>query len=465
MRTAVRVYLKRLQSKFPDSLKQWAQIAYHALPPQWRYGQEYRRARSLFEKSDWWDTEALTEYQECRLRLLIRHCYDHVPYYRRIFRERGLSPDDIQTVPDLAKLPFLTKDVVRLRRQELMADNIPIGSMDRCHTSGSSGAPLTFFMDRTTRPVERALAMRRLLWLGYGDEDVTAFFSGLPLANPRHHVRYFPGSRQLRISFHQVNEKSLDEMLDALEHYGPDFIDAWPSCLYILARWMDKRGRRIRPPRYIVTASENLYPHMKEAIENTFGSTVIDWYGQEENVAVAMQCSYAREYHVQMEMGILELIQNGSEPTGEIVGTCLHNLAMPLLRYRTGDRAVKGSGEPCPCGRKHPTLARVLGRDTELVLVPDGRAISPLILHFAFHNLEEIRQAQIIQEDIKTLRVKVVPWDKLSENTCKTLVNEIHARLEAPSVSVIVEQAEEIPRTKGGKRPFVVTKLKTEDYL
>ena len=175
----LRSYLKKLQNNLPGSLKQWAQIAYHALPPHWRYGQDYLRALALFEKSDWWDEKALTEYQEEHLRLLVRHCYDHVPYYRRIFRERGLEPCDVQTIQDLAKLPFLTKDAVRLHRHELMADNIPLSAMEKCHTSGSSGSPLTFYMERRTRSVERALAHRRLLWLGYGNEDVTAFFAGI----------------------------------------------------------------------------------------------------------------------------------------------------------------------------------------------------------------------------------------------------------------------------------------------
>jgi phenylacetate-CoA ligase len=227
---------------------------------------------------------------------------------------------------------------------------------------------------------------------------------------------------------------------------------------------MEKRHRKIPPPRYIVTASENLHPHMKEAIEKAFEARVIDWYGQEESVAVAMQCSFAGGYHIQMEMGILELARSGADLTGEIVGTCLHNFAMPFLRYKTGDLAVQGTGEPCPCGRKHPTLSRVVGRDTELVITPEGRAISPLILHFAFYRLDEVKEAQIVQEDIRTLRVRVVPWLTLTGQTRQAIVREIHDRLSSPSMNVIVEETSDIPRTVGGKRPFVITKLNVEDY-
>lgn len=461
----MRALLKRLYEKFPPSIREWAQVSYHMVPPEWRYGESYRNALALFEKSDWWDEEKLREYQEERLRLLVHHCYEHVPYYREVFQERGLTPGDIHGIADLSKIPFLTKDIVKLRKEDLFAKNIPRSTMEEAHTSGSSGTPLTFYMDRTTRPVDRALALRRLLWLGYREGEVKAFFDSLPLANPRHHIKYFPGARELRVSFRAVDDRSLDDMLDALDHYKPAFIDAWPSCLYILARWIQKRHRKIPPPRYVGTASENLHPHMKELIENAFGARVIDWYGQEESVAVAMQCSFAREYHIQMEMGILELVPTTADHAGEIVGTCLHNFAMPFLRYKTGDLAVQGTGEPCPCGRKHPTLSRVVGRDTELVITPEGRAISPLILHFVFYRLDEVKEAQIVQEDVRTLRVKVVPWGALSAQTRQTIIREIHDRLDSPSMNVTMEETEDIPRTKGGKRPFVITKLNVEDYL
>ncbi|MEW6137465.1 MAG: phenylacetate--CoA ligase family protein [Thermodesulfobacteriota bacterium] len=461
----MRVVLKQFYETFPTALKEWAQVAYHMLPAGWRYGKAYRDALSLFCESDWWDEGKLREYQEERLRRLIHHSYEHVPYYREVFRERGLTPGDISGIADLPKLPILTKDVVRLRRQDLLANNIARTSMEAAHTSGSSGTPLDFYMDKRTRPVDRALALRRILWLGYRPGDVIAYFKGLPLVNPSRYIRYFPGAGELRVSFHTVNEGRLNEMVNALIRYRPTFVDAWPSCLSILSRWIERTGRSVPAPKYIVTASENLYPHIKDKIESVFQAPVIDWYGQEESVAVAMQCAYGREYHIQMEMGIVELVCPGQDLTGEIVGTCLHNFAMPLLRYKTGDLAVTGGGEPCPCGRKHPTFARVMGRDSELVIVPEGRPVSPLILHFAFYHLDEIKEAQIIQEDIHTLRVKLVPWKVLSERTRRAVVDELHDRLESPSMSVIVEEEAEIAKTRGGKRPFVITKLNVEDYL
>ncbi len=461
----MRGYLKSLFRNAPAPVTEWAQIAYHFLPARWRYGASFTNALKLFSESEHWAEKDFVTYQERRLEPLLKHCYENVPYYRTVFQERGITPRDIQSIGDLDKLPFLTKETVRKRQKELLAENISFLDMEEAHTSGSSGTPLTFYMDKTTRPVDRALALRKLLWLGYKHGDRIAFFKGMPLANPAKFIRYFPGARELRISFHNSDDKRLNDMLDAMQYYRPDFIDAWPSCLYILAQWIAKTGRSISPPRYILTASENLYPHVREKIEKTFHAPVIDWYGQEESVAIAMQCSLARGYHIQPEMGVFELIPTDKPGLSEIVGTCLHNRAMPFLRYRTGDLAVKGDAQSCPCGRKHPLLEKVMGREADFVLTPERNLVSPLILDFAFIQLDEIREAQIIQEDIKTLRVRVVPWETLSESTRAKLTKEIRDRLESPTMNVILEETDDIPRTEGGKRPFVISKLRTEDYL
>ncbi len=462
---SLRTGLKHLYEIAPPQVREWAQIAYHALPPEVRYGRPYRDAVKLFKETEYWPEDRLIAYQEERLRTLVAHAYANVPYYREIFDERGLKPKDIESVGDLSKLPILTKETIRLRRQDLIAKDIPRIALEAAHTSGSTGSPLTFYMDRSTRPVDRALALRRLQWLGHRTGDTTAIFKGMPLTNSNKFIQYFHGAREVRMSFHHATEMRLEAMVNALDHYRPDFIDAWPSCLHILCRWARRAGRRLPSPRFIVTASENLYPHMREYLQDAFEAPVIDWYGQEESVAVAMECSYAKGYHVQMEMGIVELLPAKEEGLHEIVGTCLHNRAMPFIRYRTGDLAEKGPAGVCPCGRSHPRLARFRGRETELVVTPEGRMVSPLILHFAFYHLEEIREAQLVQEAVDRLHVRVIPWKAISSGTEARLTAELRDRLESPAMNIRFEVTDEIPRGSGGKRPFFLSRLETQDYL
>jgi phenylacetate-coenzyme A ligase PaaK-like adenylate-forming protein len=460
----MRGYVKSLlQRRVPAPLREWAQFVADRIPPSMRYGRPYREALHLLRASESWDEKTLLSYQEKRLKILVNHCYANVPYYKEIFQEKGLTPEDIRTVNDLKKLPFLTKKIVKERKEDLISRNFSFLKREQVSTSGSTGAPLDFYMDPTTRPMERALAFRHLLWLGYTSEDRLATFKVLPLANPKRFYQHFRRGSELRISFRDMDEQRLEKTSDLLEEFKPTFISAWPSSLYILARWMARKKRTIPPPKFLVTGSENIYPHMTELIEDVFKAPVSDFYGQEESVAIAMQCSFRRGYHIQMEMGILELLPF-RDGMSEIVGTGLHNMVMPFLRYRTGDLAADGSG-PCPCGRKHPLISGIVGREADLIVTPEGKVVSPLLLNYPFHRLEEIKEGQVIQEDIKTLRVLTVPWERISESTKEQLEKEIEACLASPGMRVIIEEAEEIPRTASLKKAFVISHIQLEDYL
>lgn len=461
----MRGFLRDLFRKAPAPVLEWGQLAYHLLPRTWRYGKAFKDALALFRETEDWNYQGLLSYQEQLLEQLLLHCYDNVAYYREVFQELDLKPCDIQSISDLSKLPVLTKEIVRKRHRDLIATNISAVGMESARTSGSSGSPLEFFMDGTTRSVERALALRKLLWLDYRPTDVLAYFKVLPLSNPERFIRYFPGARELRMSFHNSDDERLNQMVEALNRYRPAFIDGWPSCMLVLARWLQRTGKSVPAPRYIATSSENLFPETKNIIEEVFKAPVIDFYGQEESVASAMQCKFAAGYHVQMEVAVLELLPVQKQEAALVVGTCLHNRAMPLIRYRTGDMAIKGDQAPCPCGRKHPTIARFIGREADVVWTPEKQMVSSLVLHYVFYDFDEIKEAQVIQEDLSTLRLLVVPWRKLSEETRKGVINETRNRLQSPGMNLIVETVEEIPATQGGKRPFMISRLSPKDRL
>jgi phenylacetate-CoA ligase len=460
----MRVYLKNLISTvLPRHASQWAREATNYLPNSWKYGRLYKEALSLLSRSEGWDLNELRAYQQRQLRLLIDHCYANVPYYTEIFREHGLSPNDIETPEDVQKLPFLTKAIVKKRRADLVASNISVMSRDEANTSGSTGAALNFFMDPTTRPFERAIARRHLDWLGYKPGEPIAFFSPVPIAVVKRDYIFLKPMNEMRFSFRVVNPEKLDLAVRLLQKFRPVCISAWPSSLYILARWMERQKKSIPPPRFLIVGSENLYPHMKERIEHVFKAPVIDHYGQEESVAVAIQCSLGRGYHIQMENSAIELVPF-QDDLWEIVGTCLHNFAMPFIRYKTGDLAKK-TEEACPCGRKHPILSEIMGREADFVVTPENNLVSPLILNYIFHDREEIREGQIIQESLSSFRIKVVPWEKISPETKEDLVRDLQTALKSTNISISVEEVEEIPCTVGCKRPFVISHVRLEDHI
>ncbi len=436
---------------------------YDMVPLPLRYGRAYSEVVSLLDASERWSLEKLVTYQEQMLRRLIRHCYTNVPYYRKIFVEKGLIPDDISTISDLEKLPFLTKEIVRKHKKDLLATNFSTYRAHLDSTSGSTGNPLDFYVDKATKAIEVALAYRHLKWLDYQDGDTIAEIKEDCFVDPGRVYWYFPGSKHLKFSFFTVDDVRLEKTALALQRFEPKFLKVFPSSLFVLSRWMERHRKRIKPPKYIITSSETLYKSTKDLAEKIFRAPVIDWYGQNEKVATAFQCEFGRGYHIQMEQAIVELIPSKAGPF-DIIGTSLHAFGMPFIRYRTGDTGLKES-QLCPCGRAHPVLSQVMGRECEFIITPEKRIIMPTAMDYAIYHLEEIKESQIIQEDINTLRIKVVPWDNISASTKARLLHELGGYLGSPGMELILEEVEEIPRTSRRKKPFVISYVNLEDYI
>lgn len=459
----MRGYLKRLLSRAPRPVQDWARFLADLLPPFLKYGRRYRQDLALLKESQWWNEEALVRYQELLLGRMIHHAYQNVPYYREVFDEAGLKPDDVRTVQDLNKVPFLTKEIVRKRKVDLIACPAPALTAELAFTGGSTGAPLDFFLDISARAMERAIELRQLLWLGYEPGDVVAELKAETFANPGKMYRYSPVARHLRLGPAGADDDTLEQTVRLLNKFRPAFITAYPSALCILTRWMERNRKTIPSLKYAVTSSATLYPAMKEKAQQVLQCKVIDHYGQNELVAVASQCAEADGYHIQMEQAVLELVPT-RDGEYEIVGTSLHNQCMPFIRYKTEDLAEKGAA-PCPCGRKHPVLSEVKGRHGDIIVTPEGNLIPVAAMTYAFFHIESIKEGQVVQETIDTLRIKVVPWEDFTDAAEQLLLHRLKYYLRSHRMRLFVERVDEIPRTIRGKRPFVVSHLNLDDYL
>ncbi len=459
----IRGYLKKMLRIMPARWEDFSKATYRLLPPSMRYGRAYREALALFRYSNEWDLQSLESYQEWRLRKLIHHCYENVPYYREVFRKASLTPQDIVTVQDLQKLPFLTKEIVRERKRDLLAVNIGQARRELVETSGSTGAPLDFLISTEARAFERALLRRHLYWLGYEPKDVIAQFKSDIFANSDQDYSYSPTSRILKLSARSVARQALERIVVTLQKFKPAFLQAFPSSLYILTRWMEANNKSIPPLKYVITSSEALYPDIKELAEKVLDVPVIAHYGQKELVAEAFQCAKAQGYHIQMEQNVVELIP--AEPGEfEIVGTSLHNFAMPFIRYRTGDLAAGEAKSSC-CGRNHPVLSGIEGRQGDIVVTPERRFVSVSSMTHPFRHIEGLNAVQIIQEDLKTLVVNIVPWKQFPVDKKRFLVNEIRKCLQSPDMKILIEEVEDVPVINSGKRPFIVSRLRIDDYI
>jgi phenylacetate-CoA ligase len=203
----------------------------------------------------------------------------------------------------------------------------------------------------------------------------------------------------------------------------------------------------------------------RAGIEEAFGARVFDVYGCTEVKEIAWQCPTRDGYHVNADWLIVECLEAGNRhgrPPGTVLVTCLYNFAMPLLRYEVGD-----TGEvlpvPCRCGRGLPLIRPTWGRSVDYLRLPAGGSITPYSLTLAIEHIEGIRQFQIIQEDLRTVEMRVVPDDSFGEAEAEAARAALGAVL--PGVRVMVRRFADLPHEASGKFRKVVSKVPTEQAL
>jgi len=417
------------------------------------------RLRGL-EATQWLDRSRLEALQLANLRRFLADIGARVPYYREMFAAVGMAPGNVQSLGDLAKLPLLTKPLIRANVDRLKADDA--GKLMRYNTGGSSGEPLVFYMgaDRVSHDV--AAKWRATRWWGVdiGDPEIVVWGSPIEL-HAQDRLRQLR-DRVLRTELlpaFDMSEANLDRFIERIKAKRPKMLFGYPSALAYIARHAERRNERVDGLgiKVAFVTSESLYDHQRRQIEKTFGCRVANGYGGRDAGFIAHECPEG-SLHITAEDLIVELIDAdgrvvpAGEP-GEIVITHLATRDFPFLRYRTGDVGVLGN-RACACGRGLPTLSEVKGRSTDFVVAMDGTVLHGLALIYVVRDLPGIRTFAIVQESLERTRVSIVPEGGFDERARTTIREGIKARLGA-GVAVDVDVVESIAAERSGKHRYV----------
>ena len=461
----------KIFNALPHPLKQGLRYAYGAIPLSVRYGKVFRDTYAFLQESQWWSWERLEEYQMQQLSRLLHHAYQNVPYYRTVFDERGLKPGDIQNFDDMKRLPYLTREIARANLSDLKANNLPESTFEYASTSGSTGIPLWFYRERgVTSLREAAFHARMRGWIGYGFTDKCAVLRGNVVKKRERDStawwEYDPIDKLLFLSLFHMTKDNLSKYLDKLNEFHPKFIQAYPSGITILARYMKEQCIELTyPMEAILCGSENLHLWQRELLEDVFRCRIYSWYGHTEEVTLAGGCERDNRYHLFNEYGITELVKSDGSlvdkegEVGEIVGTGFNNCAMPFIRYKTGDLAVY-TQERCSCGRNYSLIKSVEGRTQEFLVARDGHltSLGDMQIVAAFDN---VRQFQFYQEEKGKAVFNVVKMDAYTEQDTECIKKALNERF-GDSVELTIRFVDHIPRTERGKYQYLIQKLPIE---
>ncbi|HVA26071.1 MAG TPA: hypothetical protein VMW62_16985 [Chloroflexota bacterium] len=434
-------------------------------------------ARELGElrRSQWRSRGEVEQASWRALQATLRYAYDFVPFYRTKFDRAGVSVEDIRVPADLLAIPLTTKQELReaLAAQWPLSTAVPSHQASRASTTGSSGEPFVFPIDRAAKDLRMAAVFRNIEWYGHRLGDRNARLWGRPERPPDltgwgRGVEAFKRKalgRRLDIFTHDrsqpaaslVNEATLASWTSQLQSQDFKALDGYVNALVLLARYMLDTGQTGIHCQAVVTGAEYLSPPARELLERAFGCPVYNRYGSSEAGFIAHECGRSPNHklHINAEVLWLEFLGDGqpvaSGELGEIVLTEFTNRAMPLIRYRTNDVGVPADArESCPCGRGLPLLNSVEGRVDDLFYLPGGEVLVSHVWHEIFADQDFVAAFRVTQHRQDFVEVEIVPkHEQLPASRYSALQEWVRGFL--PGCTVIWNQVDEIRPGAGGK--------------
>lgn len=424
------------------------------------YGQKMMQRLRFLEKAQWWDRDRIYDHRNSLLKELIKTAYEEVPFYRDLMEKSHVKPEDIQSPEDLYKIPVIDKDTIRPAYPDLITRKTRRKAYE-VHTSGSTGKNFCLTQTFELAGWYRATFILTLGWAGWkmGEKHLQ---TGMTLDRKQ--------GRRLKdkilnchyISAFNISDPYLDSNLELIEKYKIRHVWGYPGSLYFLARRAIQKGWN-QPLCSVVTWGDNLFQKYRDTIEQAFKTSVTDTYGCAEGAQIAGQCGTDQNYHIYNFDVILEFLDSENRPVpndqpGNLIFTRLNAGPMPMIRYKVGDIGVRGNKTTCPCGRGFDVMKSIDGRDTDVVITPEGNR---LIVHYFTGILEhfpEIDSFQIVQENIESITLRLLPTTNLSALEIDRITDAL-AKKGAQDLKINVEVVDEIPLSAGGKRRFVISKL------
>ncbi len=419
-----------------------------------------------FEAIQWLSPEEILARQSRQLGRLLAHAFDTTAFYRRRLEAVGLAPESIQGPDEWRRIPLLTRADVQQHHAELVSCAVPDahGPRSQLFTSGSTGRPVMVIGTGLTQLFWNCCTLRDHLWHRRAAGATLAAIRSLPgdETYPPDGISaedWGPATRGIVQTgpSHTLNiHSTIDEQATWLMRAIPITCSRTRRISW---RWCDIRkltagvcrGCARRAPS--ANCSNRA---LRAACRQAWNVRVVDMYSSQEVGYIALQCPSGDNYHVQAENVLVEILDDQGQPcapgqVGRIVVTALHNFATPLLRYDIGDYAEVAP--PCPCWRGLPALRRIMGRQRNMALLPDGRRRWPAVELAGTDDVADfppVHQFQLIQRTRAMMEMLLVVHRPLAADEEERLRGWVTRAVGHP-FEVRLQYVEAIPRSTLGK--------------
>lgn len=406
-----------------------------------------------------WETAQSADYLQAlqlkRLDSMLNHATAHSSYYKALQISAGQD-----VVSRLQSFPILDKQT--LQQQQAALCTLPERHLLRQASSGSSGQRSEVFWTKEEQSIHRATQILWWEWAGY---KLGAPILQTGMTPERGFIKTIKD--KLLSTYYMVafvpTEQSLHSALHWAAHQKHPFLGGYASSLYVLSQYA---GHIPQPPQFAgaISWGDKLFDHYRRSIESAFDTKVYETYGTAEGMMMAAQKDLPYMYIMTPNVYIEILDDEGNEvpdgTMGHVVVTSLVAKAMPLIRYKIGDLAVKLPQAAYPKKRELalPLLQKVIGRDTDIVKTHSGKSLVVHSFTGIFEHIREIRQFCVIQETLDSIRIQYIPAHDFRPDILSHITQKIQSYLQEPAFSIEYEPVSFIPPTPSGK-PQIIQSL------
>jgi phenylacetate-CoA ligase len=401
------------------------------------------------------DAGVLSSHLQKQLQALLAHARETCPFYRT--EAYALLEQANDPIAALRQLPILRKQHLKDHYTDIWSDSFGQDDLEFWQTSGSTGEPTRFIVDRFSVLAREISFWFSLHLAGQGEvavpsgkilrlrlssaEGLTRWYRSLPFEN---------NSLLVKLPAFEHPDCGLAEVVTLLEQEQPPFLAGDPQALITLMRhWQQTVSPDVRFPyilKEVACGGTVLSTEVREQLETFFQVPVKDCYAMSETGIIASECAFGVR-HVHTPFNLLEVVDASGNllpdgQLGELVVTSLMNFGFPLIRYQTGDMGRLDGRSKCPCGSALPILYDFQGRKRRFFIKNDGSLFSPNALVPLMMALE-VMQYQLIQDAPDAYRLRYRASIALPETQTETLRSSL-AKLAGTSVSLAVELCEQL---------------------
>jgi histidinol-phosphate/aromatic aminotransferase/cobyric acid decarboxylase-like protein/phenylacetate-coenzyme A ligase PaaK-like adenylate-forming protein len=428
---------------------------YNLVPFSKRYGRVFNETYNFLLESEQWSKAQLEDYQLKEFKKLINHCYENVPYYTKVFSDRGLTPDDFQKLSDITKLPFLTKDIIRENLNDLISTNMKDKKSYEFRTSGSTGKKLVFYGTDDVYKKEAAFVLR-----AYEKHDANLYDKPsvwlrryVPVERDSDLWYYDYELKRLYMSAYHLNDDTIHNYIKEINSKKYHTLVAYPSSAYVLACLCEEHNLKLDHIQKIHVSSEMMLPEWRSKIIEVFGIVPVAHYGAIEKVSFMYQKEDDGRYYEVPQYGITEYVDEG-DGTHTIVGTGFLNYYMPFLRYRTEDSVVLN-----PDAKGFDKVSSINGRTSDILIAEDGSRL-PGVNFYSWidKRVPGVSMFQIVQKSRKEVVFSFVGSSKYTEQTIPQIREGLTSRL--GNLNFKINKVREIKRNEStGKIRCIINNL------